>query len=298
MTGERCHMAIGLQSSGKSTYAAALWYVVDAGEVPTVLLKGKHIGDHRYLEVLAKRWEDGWRVPRTKTLQHENMTMNLKDPKDGVEIALTFADLSGETFEKAFATRSLSSTAASAFDGVENLMLFVSANDPRDDLTMIDLAIELEEDVDEEEIDEDGAEEKPFNPASTPRQVQIVDFLDSIQQPPLCVRVERIAVIVSAWDKGPEHNDPPRWLRETMGLLDQYLRNNGIEVRVYGVSAQGGDLPDKDNPPAADDSEGLKDQKRLLSLTKASERVEVVGHGAGKHDLTHPVRWLSGLERE
>ncbi|ESY85778.1 hypothetical protein X739_16120 [Mesorhizobium sp. LNHC220B00] len=298
MAGERYHMAVGLQSSGKSTYAAALWYVVDAREAPTVLVKGKHIGDHRYLETLAKRWEEGWQVPRTKTLQHENVTMNLKDPKDGSEIALRFADLSGETFEKAFVTRSLSPTAASAFDGIENLMLFVSANDPRDDLTMIDLAIELEEDVDEDVIDEDGAEEKPFDPASTPRQVQIVDFLDSIRQPPLSVRVERIVVVVSAWDKGPEHNDPLRWLRETMGLLDQYLRNSGIEVRVYGVSAQGGDLPDKDNPPAVNDPEGLKDQKRLLSLAKASERIEVVGHGAGKHDLTHPIRWLSGLEVE
>lgn len=298
MTGERRHMAIGLQSSGKSTYAAALWYVVDAGEVPTVLLKGKHIGDHRYLETLAKQWEDGWEVPRTKTLQHENVTMNLKDPKDGEQIALKFVDLSGETFEKAFATRNLSSTAASAFDGIENLMLFVSANDPRDDLTIIDLASELEEDVEEDEVGEDSAEEKPFDPASTPRQVQIVDFIDSIRQMPLRIKIERIAVVVSAWDKGPEHNDPPRWLRETMGLLDQYLRNSEIEVRVYGVSAQGGDLPDKEIPLAKNDPERLSEQRRLLSLAKASERVQIVGHGAGTHDLTHPIRWLSGLEPE
>lgn len=292
------HMAVGLQSSGKTTYAAALWYVVDTGELPTVLSKGKHIGDHRYLEALATRWEEGWVVPRTKTLQHENVTMNLRDPGTGADISLRFADLSGETFERAFATRMLNLTAASAFEGVTNLMLFVSANDPPDDLTMIDLAMQLEEDVNEDEISDDSSDEVPFNPADAPRQVQIVDFLDSIQQPPLSVRIERIAVIISAWDKGPTHNEPDRWMTDKMGLLDQYLRNSDIEVRIYGVSAQGGDLPDKDNPPAPDDPDGLKEQQRLLRFAKASERVKVVGYGAALHDLTHPIRWLSGLDDE
>lgn len=291
-------MAVGLQSSGKSTYAAALWYVVDAGEVPTVLRKGRHIGDHRYLEALAQRWEEGWQVQRTLSLQHQVVTMNLRDPMGDVDIALRFADLSGETFEKAFATRNLSSSASSAFDGVRNLMLFVSANDARDDLSMIDVAFELDENVDEDAVVEDSVEDVPFDPAKTPRQVQIVDFLESIRHPPLSVAVERIAVVVSAWDKGPEHDDPTRWLRETMGLLDQYLRNDEAEVRVYGVSAQGGDLPDKDNPPPADDLEGQRERTKLLSLPKASERIRVVGHGAGRHDLTHPIRWLSGREGE
>lgn len=292
------HMAVGLQSSGKTTYAAALWYVVDTGELPTVLTKGLHTGDHRYLETLATRWEEGWVVPRTKTLQHENVTMNLRDPGTGTDISLRFADLSGETFERAFATRNLSLTAASELEGVTNLMLFVSANDPQDGLTMIDLAMQLDDDVNEDEILDDGAEELAFDPGDTPRQVQIVDFLDSIQQPPLSVRIGRIAVIISAWDKGPEHNEPHRWITEKMGLLDQYLRNSGIEVRIYGVSAQGGDLPDKDNPPAFGDPNGLKEQTRLLRLAKASERVNVVGYGAGPHDLTHPIRWLSGLDGE
>ena len=95
MSHESFHMAVGLQSSGKSTYAAALWYVVDAGEIPTVLRKGKHIGDHRYLESLSKRWEEGWQVPRTKTLQHEDVSMNLREPVSGRDISLRFADLSG-----------------------------------------------------------------------------------------------------------------------------------------------------------------------------------------------------------
>ena len=297
MAGERNLMAVGLQGAGKTTFAAALWYVVDSGEFPTVLSKGRHIGDHQYLETLAKRWEDGWQVPRTKSLDKHMVTMNLRSPGSTDDVALSFADLSGETFEKAFVTRTLSKHAASAFDGVEGLMLFVSASHPKDDLTMIEFAMELEEDVDEDTLI-DTSEEEPFDPAKTPRQVQIVDFLDSIRQGPLSVDLQRIAVIISAWDKSTIKDDPRRWLAEKMALLEQYLSNSGIEMRVYGVSAQGGDLPDFDNPPLPGDTIGEKERPALLSLRRASERVRVVGYGAEQHDLTHPVRWLSGLESE
>jgi hypothetical protein len=292
------HMAVGLQSSGKTTFAAALWYLIDSCQVNTALVKGKHSGDHRYLETLAERWEEGWQVPRTQSLQQETITMNLRDPGSSADIGLRFVDLPGEVFEKAFATRMLSRGVALAFEQIDNLMLFVSANDVRDDLTMIDFATQAGSNVQEDEINEEASEEIKFNPADTPRQVQVVDFLDSIQQPPLSATLRRIAVIISAWDKAPDHNDPSRWLREHMPLLDQYLRHTGLDFRIYGVSAQGGDLPDKDNPPAKDDLRGFGDQKQLLSLAKASARLRVVGYGATQHDLTHPVRWLSGLEGE
>ncbi|UIJ82421.1 hypothetical protein [Rhizobium leguminosarum] len=291
-------MAVGLQSSGKTTFAAALWYLLDSGEIPTSLRKGKHTGDHSYLEMLAKRWEEGWQVPRTKTLQQEIITMNLKDPATSTDVALQFVDLSGETFERAFATRILGRNAAAAFEGARNLMLFVSANDVRDDLTMIDVAMQLQDNTNEELVSDDRSEEAKFDPAKAPRQVQVVDFLESIRQPPMSVSLDRLVVIISAWDKRPDHNEPDRWLIERMPLLDQYLRNSGLMVRIYGVSAQGGDLPDLENPPAKDDVAGHLDQKSLLSLAKASKRIQVVGYGAAEHDLTHPVRWLGGLEGE
>jgi hypothetical protein len=290
------HMAVGLQSSGKTTFAAALWYLVSSQQIPTSLKIGKHSGDHRYLETLANRWEEGWQVPRTKTLQQEVITMNLRDAADLTDVSLQFADLSGETFEKAFATRFLSRKAATAFEDVENIMLFVSANDPRDDMTMIDYAAQMDENVNEDEVDEEASAEAKFDPAKTPRQVQVVDFLERIRQPPLSVPIQRVLVIVSAWDKRPEHNDPAQWVKERMPLLDQYLRNADVKVRIYGVSAQGGDLPDLDNRPEIGDDAGHLDQKALLSLAKASERIQVVGYGADQHDLTHPVKWLSGLE--
>ena len=61
------HLVMGLQGSGKTTFAAALWHLVDMGEVDTVLVKGTHTGDFRYLEEIAQDWAEGWQVQRTKT---------------------------------------------------------------------------------------------------------------------------------------------------------------------------------------------------------------------------------------
>lgn len=289
---EARHMAIGLQFAGKTTFAAALWYLIGAGETTTVLKKGKHTGDHSYLEILAGQWADGWEAPRTKLQDHQNITMNLRDAAGTTDIVLQFVDLGGETFERAFATRTLVSQVAEEFIGIENLMLFVNASQTRDDLTLLDFASGLGLGGEVSKSPDDDRDQIKFDPAKTPRQVQLVDFLQSIQQPPISTEIRRLVVIISAWDKGPPHGDPQRWLTETMPLLDQYLANSSIEVRVYGVSGQGGDLPNKDNP------EKQKDRMKLLKLAKASNRIQIVGYGAQASDLTHPIRWLSGLEIE
>lgn len=291
MAGKIRHMAIGLQGSGKTTFAAALWYLVDTREkgVATVFSKGKHEGNFDYLEMLAAEWADCWRVPRTATGQHEHIAMNLKDVATKQDVVLQFVDLPGETYERAFATREVRQKVADAFAGVSGIMLFVNAAQVRDDVTLLDIARGIGENADENKLVEEAVKTIKFNPAKTPRQVQIVDFLDSIQDLPMQVIVERVAVIISAWDRAVEAK-PAVWLKNKMPLLDQYLANNDADVRVYGVSAQGGVLPEK----GVAGNQG--DRNALMSVQKASERIKVIGHGADLHDLTHPVRWLSGLE--
>ena len=64
-------------------------------------------------------------------------------------------------------------------------------------------------------------------------------------------------------------------------MLAQFLQHNPElwDLRVYGVSAQGGRLP--------------QDRKRLKSMNPA-ERIRIVGHHAKPHDLTAPLRWMAG----
>jgi hypothetical protein len=284
------HLVMGLQASGKTTFAAALWHLIDTGETPTALLKGRHSGEFHYLEEIAQFWAEGWKVPRTDTNRIERVSVNLKHAGSRDDIVLEFADLSGETYERAFATRSSSAAFMELVQRMDGLLLFVSADRKIDGVTIADIATFMPELASAEEEDEIEPE-SAWNAITAPHQVQLVDLLQIISQAPLGKEPSRVAVIISAWDLSPEP-DPDFWLASRMPLLDQVLRANKdrIPFRVYGVSAQGGRLPSKEKPNSESDRE------KLLTHAKPSTRIRVVGHSAGEHDLTHPIRWLSSLE--
>ena len=285
------HLVMGLQGSGKTTFAAALWHLVDMGEVDTVLVKGTHTGDFRYLEEIARDWAEGWQVQRTKTHRVEPIGINLRRRNSMDDIALEFADLSGERYEHAFARRLASAAFLDLVQQMDGLLLFVSAERIVDGVAIADAAAQAPE-LAGPESDGDDEPEAEWVPDKTPRQVQLVDLLQIVSAPPHGKRPSRIAVIVSAWDLSPTQSDPDAWLVERMPLLDQLLRSHEDEIpyRVYGVSAQGGRLPKKEEPNVE------SDRTELLGHTRPSTRIQVVGHGAGPHDLTHPIRWLSRLE--
>ena len=286
----KSHLVMGLQESGKTTFAAALWHLVDMGEIDTVLVKGRHTGEFRYLEEIAQDWAEGWQVQRTDTNRVEPIRINLRHPGSTEDVALQFADLSGETYERAFETRLANSGFLELVQQMDGLLLFVSASRNVDGVTIAEVAARMPV-LAAPEGDGDGEPEPEWTASGTPQQVRLVDLLQIISAPPQGKQPSRIAVIVSAWDLSP-NPDPETWLAERMPLLDQMLRSHerATPFRVYGVSAQGGRLPKKEMPNV--DS----DRAALLGHTRPSTRIQVVGHGAGPHDLTHPIRWLSQLE--
>ncbi|NDV88598.1 hypothetical protein GTW51_18000 [Aurantimonas aggregata] len=325
------HVVMGFQSSGKTTFAAALWHLVDSREVPTALTKGSHNGDYRYLEEIASAWEEGWQVIHTPFGTWQPITINLRSDGLDDEVGLSFIDMSGETFEQIFVRREFDTQIEEMIRGCEGLMLFVTTLRAVDDVSIVDIGIAMPDEMPKEmpdlaeeghkgdgagahlanvEPDADGnahdtassqvsssptdlLEPVEFKPEHTPRQVQITDLLDSFSEHDIGLSPARVAVIVSAWDKAPEGITPQRWLAERMPLLDQYLKSHAhrFDTRIYGVSAQGGHLPKKEEPGQP------SDRVALLAEPVASRRIRVVGHGAGPHDLTHPIAWLSGLDR-
>jgi hypothetical protein len=304
----RSYLVFGLSEAGKSTFAAALWHLVDSREVPTVLTKGLHSGNFAYLEKIAKRWSDGWRLERTKSEEVEDVRINLRHEGSGSEFSLEFRDIAGESLQNAFATRYCDPDFVELVKQADGMLLFVSANYEVDGVTILHVMARLGEtdtDLDDEDDDElkdeisnDDAiaalrEEDPaFEPAKAPLQVRLVDLLQSLRLEPFAKKPFRIAVIVSAWDLA-KFETADEWLAKSMPLLDQFLRGGEIaeQVRIYGVSAQGGTYPSKKKANKDDDG-----RKHIISIRPASKRIRVVGHGADEHDLTHPVRWLSGLE--
>lgn len=307
------YLVFGLSEAGKSTFAAALWHLVDSREVPTVLEKGLHSGNYAYLEKIAQRWSDGWRLERTKSEEVEDVRINLRHEESGAEFSLEFRDIAGESLQTAFAWRYCDPDFVELVKKADGMLLFVSANYEMDDVTILDVKLQLGEDDDEANEDDDEEPDEADGPAGvveagagvqqqtadpqfdatkTPVQVRLVDLLQSLRLEPFSKKPFRIAVIISAWDLAKDKT-PEEWLANSMPLLDQFLRGGELAdgVRMYGISAQGGMYPKKGQ-------RGDEERKRIMAIHPASKRIRVVGHGSAEHDLTHPIKWLSGLEGE
>ena len=129
-----------------------------------------------------------------------------------------------------------------------------------------------------------------WDPVLAPTQVQLVELLQFAIERSRAKKPIRIAVIISAWDlvesAYPDELGPLRWLAARLSYLDQFLRGNfeDIKFRVYGISAQGGDL--------------RKDLKKLQEVRFASERIQIQGLDCAPHDISEPVRWALGLRDE
>jgi hypothetical protein len=281
----RC-MVFGIQESGKTTFAAALWHLVDSEEIPTALIKGKHVGDFTYLQEISGSWAEGYEVERTKFQQVENVRVNLLHAASGDEMTLEFDDLSGETLEQAFATRYCPEKFVELVKNAEGMLLFVSANRKNDD------AVTILDAFDAKESNQLAADPNHWEPAKAPLQVQLVDLLQCLQRPPFEAKPMKVALVVSAWDLAPDGGtDAEKWLRDRYPLLAQYMANSEgiLDLRVYGVSAQGGRLSKKKDGPGPD-------REKLLAVVPASKRIRIVGPEVAEHDITRPLLWLAGLE--
>lgn len=297
-------MVLGFQASGKTTFAAALWHLVDSREInDTALVKGRHNGDFQYLEKIAAAWAAGWAVERTRSQEWLPIAINLRCLVPETDVRLSFVDIAGETVERIFATREVDERVEPLIRHAPGILLFVSALRPQDDDSIVDLYLAFPDEAPPEPADEpneagnnapalaEQSETVAFKVEMTPHQVQLADLLDAFCDDPLEMRPARIAVIISAWDRAHGASTPEAWLQDHMPLLFQYLATHAdeFETRIYGVSAQGGHVPSKENPTEP------SDRIELLKQPEASRRIRVVGHGAGPHDLTHPIAWLSGV---
>lgn len=276
---EQYHSIVGLPLSGKTTFLAAVWHLIDAGEVKTKLVLDKLVGDNAYLNLITDAWRKCEEVPRTSRASETKMTIHLHARDTDLKIALGFPDLSGESFEEQFADRACTADYVSGFAGEGGVLLFVSANRRSDGMTIVDIgpAIEGADEPEQPEIP------REWTAQDVPQQVRLVDLLQFLLRPPFPQRCRRLAVIVSAWDVVLEPRPTPdQWLAREMPLLHQFLRNNpgSFDFRAYGISAQGGDV--------------RGDDRLALARQTPGERIQCHGLDADLHDLTAPIFWLSG----
>jgi hypothetical protein len=123
-------------------------------------------------------------------------------------------------------------------------------------------------------------------PEKAPTQVQLVELLQFSIRRMHAKQPVHVGIIISAWDlvkRVRPDLDARNWLAERLPYLDQFLRSNfeQFRFRVYGVSAQGGDLK--------------IDREHLQHCKCASDRILIEGSECVLHDISEPVRWAIGL---
>jgi hypothetical protein len=275
-----------LPESGKTTYLAALWHVVTARDVKTILTFGSLLhGERTYLNEIAKRWRGAVKQERTRLVGGSKMvSMNLKNA-GGEPLRVTFPDLPGEVYSRMWEERECDRAVVEILRA-GGVLLFVHADTIRFPLWLLE-EIEFNKALG---IERPADETVAWAASMAPTQVQLVDLLQLLRSSPLDIGPRKVAIILSAWDKvKPEGLTPAAFLEEKLPLLDQYLRGGADrwEWTVFGISAQGGDY-DSSKPDAKKTDKAAE----LRKLDSASERVEVVSDDGTLRDLTKPLAWL------
>lgn len=275
------HSIIGLPRSGKTTFLAALWHLLDAGEVSSKFVLDKMVGDHTHLNTIVDAWRKCEEVPRTSMAAETKVSIHVKEAASERTAVLHFPDLSGESFEQQLSTRSCTTDYVDCVEGSGGILLFITADRPSDGMAILDVAPSVPED----DVAGESEEYLDWSPKMVSEQVNLVELLQFLQRHPIRCEVRRVAVIVSAWDV-IESSDltPQLWIQRELPLLHQFLISNpdSFKFRVFGVSAQGGDV--------------TSDCRGELVEKSPSTRIRCIDHETDSHDLTSPIAWLMSCE--
>lgn len=283
---EQAIVALGLPESGKTTYLAALWHLLQARKVESKLRAPRlRAGEAQHLNDIAKRWLAAKKQERTSHDKNRTVTIEMK-PIVGDEFVLTFPDIAGEAFARIWEKRECDTDVVGSL-GSRGVLLFIHATAIRPPNWIADQA-KLSKVLG---IKRNVGEPVTWDPRFAPTQVQLVDLLRCLEEPPLAAGPRRLAIALSAWDLAEgDMKTPDQYLEMHLPLLHQYL-SHGLDpswvVKVYGISAQGAeyDGDGKDDKPSAS-------AKTMRDMEIPSERIKVVDGNSSSHDLTDPLFWL------
>ena len=234
--GPKSVLVCGLPGSGKTTYLAALWHLVQSDEVETSLaLQSLAYGEYEYVNTIRGRWQRGRKQIRTVGAARE-VGLDLESG-DGRSGRLMFLDHSGETFDQIWELRSCSRAVAEQLRDRSGAALFVRSEGIKAPVPLSEL-LQLEREM-REAIPELGSEqrqdaqpEREWSGADSPDQVKIVDLLQMLAGEMRADSEERLAVIVSAWDRLAEYSSAEDFVARRLPLLSQYLEGSRSSFRI------------------------------------------------------------------
>lgn len=274
---------VGLPGSGKTTFLAALWHVLEDRSSTTSLRIRELSADRTYLHQIADDWRACSVVQRTKLDPEQRVTLHLEGA-GGNTFDLIVPDLSGEAFEKQLVDRKMSVSHDALVQQAAGLVLFVHPHlkEGTELSYSRQLQATIESGVQEVVSHDRGSIAEPWNVELLPTQVALIELLQFVVE--RSSRKVRIAVVLSAWDlvNNGDTIAPRDFMNREMPLLNQFLNANDdlMEHEVFGVSAQGGDISVETKRMA------------LLELDDALKRILVQFGNDITQDITKPIAWI------
>lgn len=280
-------LLIGLPSTGKTSFLAALWYAIQQNQSPTGLILKKLEGNSTYLNTIRAAWLAFKPVGRNPTDTETYVSMWLKRREGDEEVHLTFPDVSGESFKQQWTSRQLTASYDKCLKAANGGILFIHPKSITQPLRIIEvdhLAALIDDDIAAEAVEPatSSPPPTPWDIEKSPTQVQLVELLQFIKCQSHFQAPFRLAIVISAWDLVVASKlNPENWIQEQLPLLSQFLASNrrSFEVEFYGLSAQGGNY------------EG--GEITALHNKNPAKRIEIFGKGIkNENDITEPLLWL------
>jgi hypothetical protein len=235
-------LLIGLPHTGKTSFLAALWYMVGQSSVDCAFELDHLDGVSEYLNKIRDAWLGYKPVPRNKAGSEQIASMWLRERATKRQVRLSFPDLSGESFRMQWTQRQMESNYDSYLREATGAILFVHPDTivKPQQIATVQAALEAMGGPDARQ--KAKVETKTWDPEKAPTQVQLVDLLQFMVSRTYFRAPFRLAVVVSAWDRIPAGRRPSIWISRELPLLKQYLDSNDevFDVARYGLSAQGG----------------------------------------------------------
>jgi hypothetical protein len=242
-------LLIGLPGTGKTSFLAALWYMVNQSSVKCALELDRLDGDSKYLNELRAAWMAYKPVPRNPADTEKVVSMILKTRDSQEPVRLMFPDLSGESFRLQWTTRQFTKEYDANLRMASGGIVFVHPEaiskperiDAAD--TLVETMNGIEAEGDDEGEEGNVAVHTPWEIEIAPTQVKLVELLQFISGRDYFKAPFRIAIVVSAWDLIAKSGASPlEWISDELPLFRQFLDCNekNFETTFYGLSAQGG----------------------------------------------------------
>jgi hypothetical protein len=260
--------------SGKSTYLGTLWALVQS-PLDRSVTEASFSGDRAYVQRLADQVARAQEVERTTLETSGQLAVTLDFEANGTADLLV-PDTSGESLRLLFEQRVWYAPLRGICEEATGILLFVHPERIRVPQPVAVLGGAAQA------ANGDGANATatiPFDPREhASSAAELISVFENVADVGRALWPIRMAVVVSAWDTVDGDPTPYQWLETRIpGLLATIECNPHIaELGVFGVSAQGGALVDRDE---------------LLAKGEIFDRVYAIERDGKRVSLTEPLRW-------